>query len=591
MLANFPAEWRPACLAREENGRMSAKATFERKATKPEAIAVAVESIPLPLRQRRQWVCWQFRRLNDKWTKVPVDAETARNASTTDPQTWSEFDTAWQRYTAFRHVTDGLGFVFAPDDPFVGIDLDDARNLETGELEAWALEIVEAIDSYTEISPSGTGVHIFATGFKLGKGCKADKNGAKVEMYGAGRYFCVTGQQLPGTPANVEDRQPNLTALYQKIFSVNGRADRSKDDFARLCDLIRAGATQEDAWQRVRGDSKFAERGRDYFERTWEAAQRNCGQDKGKQQAGPTMTATALLDADLKDAPCVVAGIIPEGMSILAGKPKLGKSWLALALGLNVALGRQALDRLEAQCGDVLYLALEDTKKRLRGRLRKLLPHGEKPDRLHFQTAWPRQDQGGHEAIEKWLTEHPETRLVIIDTWPKFRSGRGRSQDVYEVDYQHSAEVKALADKHQIAILIVCHCRKLAADDPLDSVSGTLGLTGCADAVLVLKRERGQHDAALFVTGRDIDEQELALRWNKEEARWSLLGEADEYRISRERAKVIEVLKQAKCCMAPSAVAPLLGKATAATKMLLWRMHQDGWLDVEDGKYGIRQND
>jgi hypothetical protein len=305
-----------------------------------------------------------------------------------------------------------------------------------------------------------------------------------------------------------------------------------------------------------------------------------------------TITAAVLMDTEIKEAPCIVAEMVPEGMTILAGKPKLGKSWLAMALGLDVALDNEALGRLKVQAGDVLYLALEDTRQRLRKRLLKLLPNGERPTRLHFQTTWPRQGQGGLEAIDKWLGRHADTRLVIIDTWPKFRPARsGKTQDGYEVDYRDAAEVKALADQFRIGILIITHCRKLPAEDPVDSVSGTLGLTGCADAVVVLKRERGQHDAALFVGGRDIEETELALRFECATCRWSLLGMADEYRISRERANIVDLLKKAQRRMSPSEMAPLLEKSPNATRVMLYRMHQDGWLDVEDGKYGLKENE
>lgn len=301
------------------------------------------------------------------------------------------------------------------------------------------------------------------------------------------------------------------------------------------------------------------------------------------------LTAAELLEMELPEARCVVDGLIPDGITLLAGKPKLGKSWLALQTGLAVAENEQALGRLDVRGGDVLYLALEDTRRRLKSRLKKLLPSGQRPERLFCRTDWPRQDKGGIYAIACWLEAHPEARLVIIDTWAKFRPARGRNSDVYEVDYQDAAEVKALADKYSVAILVVHHCRKLEASDPLDSVSGTLGLTGAADAVLVLKRERGQHDAALFVTGRDIEEQELALRWDSAGARWAVLGEADEYRISRERSEVIGVLRKAGRALTPSEVAPLIGKKVSTVKWLMWTLQNDGWLSVQDGRYTPRE--
>jgi hypothetical protein len=301
-------------------------------------------------------------------------------------------------------------------------------------------------------------------------------------------------------------------------------------------------------------------------------------------------TAPDLLRMELPEARCVVSDIIPEGLTLLAGKPKLGKSWWALDVALAVAEGGVALGRIDVQPGDVLYLALEDTRRRLRSRLEKILSatDAKAPSRLTLTTGWPRQDKGGLYALAEWLDTHREARLVVIDTWQKFRPQKTRNRDSYEEDYEHASQVKALADKYHVAVVPLHHCRKMDADDPVDSVSGTLGLTGCADAVLVLKRERGQHDAVLFVTGRDLEEQELALKWDPEYAHWSVLGGADEYRLSRERAAVIELLRKEARPMSPSEAAPLLNKTTNAVKLLLWKLSKEGWVkSVEGGKYQV----
>jgi hypothetical protein len=303
----------------------------------------------------------------------------------------------------------------------------------------------------------------------------------------------------------------------------------------------------------------------------------------------PTMfTAAALLRMELPEPRFAVNGLVPEGLSLLAGKPKLGKSWLALNLAVAVALGGKALGQIAVEAGDVLYLALEDTRRRLKDRLQKLLGAQESrpPERLHLATEWPRQDKGGLFKLACWLDEYPQARLVVIDTWAKFKPGRGHNGDKYEEDYQHAAEVKAIADSRGVALLILHHCRKLGAVDPLEEVSGTLGLTGAADAVLVLRRERGQHDAALFVTGRDVEEQELALRWDPEYALWSVIGEANEYRVSKERSEVLEIFRQAGKPLTPGAAAGLLGKKPNTIKQLLWLMARDGQLiALGDGHY------
>jgi hypothetical protein len=247
-----------------------------------------------------------------------------------------------------------------------------------------------------------------------------------------------------------------------------------------------------------------------------------------------------------------------------------------------------ALGAKRVEPGDVLFLALEDTKLRLRKRIEAITrgQHMTAPPRLTLAREWPRQDKGGLALIQRWLHEHPAARLVVIDTWAKFRPGRVRGADSYEEDYAHASEVKAVADKRGVAVEALHHCRKGGAIDPVEEVSGTMGLTGAADAVHVLRRERGQHDAALFVAGRDVEEQELALSWDREHHLWSVMGDAESYRLSKERATVLEVFRKAGRPLTPSMAAPLLGKPLNSVKKLLWSMERDGQLQsLGEGHY------
>jgi hypothetical protein len=282
-----------------------------------------------------------------------------------------------------------------------------------------------------------------------------------------------------------------------------------------------------------------------------------------------------------------VEGILPEGLSILAGKPKLGKSWLAMNLALAVASGGVALGKIPVERGPVLYLALEDTKRRFQARLRKLLSrtNAAAPEGLTLATAgdWPRQDKGGAPALREWLHVYQGLRLVVIDTWAKFRTAKAAGRDEYEQDTEHASELKELADKHGLALLIVTHCTKLNAPDPIDQVRGSLGLTGAADTILVMRRERGQHDAALFVTGRDVEDSEQALQWDPQYCLWTLLGDADAYRMSAERRQVLTEIEKAGRPLRPTELALLLGKGLNATKQLVWKMEQAGLLRADSG--------
>ena len=172
----------------------------------------ALENVPAELRERRQWVCWRYEERGGKRTKVPVSSRTGTPLDHLDPNNQRGFEEATQ-FLAGSYV-DGVGFVFTADDPFCGVDLDGVLDPDTGEIEPWAQEVIETLDSYTEISPSGTGVKVIVrsslTGGRNRKG--------KIEMYDQGRFFTVTGQTLPGHPATVKDRGGVLAALYHETF-------------------------------------------------------------------------------------------------------------------------------------------------------------------------------------------------------------------------------------------------------------------------------------------------------------------------------------------------------------------------------------
>jgi putative DNA primase/helicase len=154
----------------------------------PQDTGVIIENIPEEMRQRPQWLVWKLEERDDKLTKVPYIAGGVGKASSTDSLTWRSFEEAVQALETGRY--NGIGFVFSSGDPFAGVDLDNCRDPETGELEEWAAKIVEAFGSYAEASQSGTGVHIIV------KGKAPNKKRGKVEAYSSERYFAMTGRVL-----------------------------------------------------------------------------------------------------------------------------------------------------------------------------------------------------------------------------------------------------------------------------------------------------------------------------------------------------------------------------------------------------------
>jgi putative DNA primase/helicase len=152
-----------------------------------------IENIPEPLTERPQWVCWRREIRNDKPTKVPYTPGTERRATSTDLLTWRIFEEALTAYERGEPPYDGIGFVFCSADPFVGIDLDDCRNRQTGEVEPWAQKIIsDASEGYVEASPSKTGVHIIVEGRVRDGGIRR----GPVEMYSRDRFFTITGEVL-----------------------------------------------------------------------------------------------------------------------------------------------------------------------------------------------------------------------------------------------------------------------------------------------------------------------------------------------------------------------------------------------------------
>lgn len=309
-------------------------------------------------------------------------------------------------------------------------------------------------------------------------------------------------------------------------------------------------------------------------------------EDSEQQRAHKSIfTATELLAIDFPEPKWAVPGIVPEGVTLLGGKPKMGKSWLALGLCIAVATGGYAFGKKRVEQGTCLYLALEDNNRRLQTRLRKLLRVETSLDRLHIATEWSPLDKGGDVELRAWLEGHPDTRLVVIDTLKKVRPKTSGQRNVYDVDYEALEPLLPLAAQHGLAIIVVHHLRQMPAADPLDEISGSTGLTGVVDGVLVLKRDRGEADACLYATGRDIEEEmELALQWDPNLASWTLLGDAEEYRLSPERREIRELLASSAEPMGPKEIAESLRKSEGAVKMLLSEMLEDG--QVERPYYG-----
>ena len=287
----------------------------------------------------------------------------------------------------------------------------------------------------------------------------------------------------------------------------------------------------------------------------------------------------------------VLPRFIVEGLTLLVGRPKVGKSWWVLDLCLGCAAGLITLGKLKAMEGDVLYLALEDGKRRLQKRLDKLLPifGGEWPERLKLvpMGGWRRADQGGLDDIEAWCHSVPKPVLIVIDTLERFRKPANGKSPLYSSDYEAITGLQQIAGKYQVAIVVLHHDRKSDADDAFDTVSGTLGLTGAADTILIIKRR--PNGVVLYARGRDIEESETAMQFDKQTCRWTILGQAAEVLRSNERAKVIDAITAAG---KPLSVQEIMADAEIpnrnAADLLLGKMlRNDEIVRLSRGRYDL----
>ena len=232
-----------------------------------------------------------------------------------------------------------------------------------------------------------------------------------------------------------------------------------------------------------------------------------------------TIDADTLMTTPLSTPGYIVDQLLPQGLHILAGAPKIGKSWLALWLCLQVAKG-EPVWTFPTSPGTVLYLCLEDSYARIQRRL--FLLTEDAPPTLHFANLSGLIGNGLEEQIRGFLRAHPETVLVVIDTLQKVR-GPSADYNAYASDYRDVSALKQLADNHGIAILLIHHLRKMNVEDPLNMISGTTGLSGATDSSYVLRpAKRGSDIATLYCAGRDIEYRELSLRFEKDTHTWLL---------------------------------------------------------------------
>ncbi len=302
------------------------------------------------------------------------------------------------------------------------------------------------------------------------------------------------------------------------------------------------------------------------------------------------MNAKELYQTPLASPTWIVDQMIPQGLSVIASPPKTGKSYFVLQSAFAVARGEKFLG-YRTQKGKVLLISLEDTFNRLQKRIVQVCPDTSKiPDNLDMTVEFPRLDSEGLACLDKQIKENGYT-LIILDTWGKTKpNGQAkRSENVYETDVRLVSEVKKLADKYGISILLVHHLKKGggASKDWLESLSGSMGLSATVDGLLALERERGSDIGILKRSGRDLeDDEDIGLNWLA--PGWEFNGSAVQMKLNATKKKILESIERAREPVKPAYIATDTGINSNTVRGSLNRMLFEGLLSItSDGKYMI----
>ena len=261
----------------------------------------------------------------------------------------------------------------------------------------------------------------------------------------------------------------------------------------------------------------------------------------------PVETGTQLLAAHIPTPLALFDGLMHEGMLILGGKSKRGKSWLMFDLAIAAALGNTALRHFpSAGAAKVLYLALEDGRARLQGRTRLICPGVETIDNLHIRYTFPPLLEGGVELLEQEISRE-QYGLVVIDVLAKLESKGKNGAKNYNETYEMFAPLQALRQRHPFCLAMLTHLRKSDADDVFDAIMGSAAYQGAQDVLWVLERKPKDDFAFLHIRDKDAEDKTLALRFG--DGHWEYVGEGEEYEVSRDQRKIIQVLQEEKRIM------------------------------------------
>jgi hypothetical protein len=605
------------------------------------------ENLPASLYDKPYFVAWK---LMDDGKKQPVDPNTGAGFNTQTPKAtgWplpyilNKFLPCYDAYGFEIHETplfSGLGFMARPENGITIVDLDSCRDPNTGDVKPWALDIIKKLNTYTEVSPSGYGVHCYVLGgiphnvntrLNAETPTRANKK-AGIELFHVKGYVTLTGNTLPGYPRGVCLAQGALDELWNRygkkrpttegggqvelltagdVIAIMQRAanweeveeklkqePNSERDMSLCChvafytkdpgtieEVLRTLGAARKKWDDKRGATTWIQstitKALHRVTEGWNPNFHSDDDDEAPPINPPAIkSASDLMSRKFEPVHWIVRDMLPEGTYILAAAPKIGKTWLAQDISLCVAVGEPCLGRMTRK-GRVLYLALEDNERRMKSRLEKLTGgRGFDLSSFHYATTWQR-GKAGVDEIRQWLEANGDAALIVVDTLAAFRQPTSARKSAYEQDYGSISGLTRLAGEFRVAILVIHHTRKMADDsDKFNQISGTLGLNGAADGMLVLERSRKAGTATLSVTGRDIEnETEYGMEFDKLTCRWNILGSAEEAKLSRERLEILNILRGVPTGGTARFVADSLEIKLDSARKRLRRMERDGYL-------------
>jgi hypothetical protein len=273
-----------------------------------------------------------------------------------------------------------------------------------------------------------------------------------------------------------------------------------------------------------------------------------------------------------------VPDLFAEGLTILAGKPKKGKSTLALQVLLAIGWGGIALGKIPVAQGEALYLALEDNQRRMQRRLQAMTNYGEQslPGGVFVFYDWPRLDDGGIDKLDRWMDQHPRTRIIVIDTYKKVKPRQvNKNATLYDSDYEALLPLQTWANKRAVAVVVIAHTRKSSAEDANDEISGSTGLTGVADNLVVMRKTA--EFTELHRSGRDyVDDTVWAMRGDIQTLRWTIQGPLMEAKRSEERQRLLDALETLGGWRSSGELADVTRQNRSTVRGLLHRMTDSG---------------